>query len=74
MESHTVKHVLEPRAACQGYRDRPVLAVLAGGLILAMIVWAGAVIYGETIDRDRDPAPTSSIEAPVLTQHPTVKE
>ena len=65
---------LPPREARQGYRDKPVLAVLAGGLLLAMIVWAGVEIYGETTDADRDPAPTSSVTVPVPSNQTPLKE
>ena len=37
--------------ARQGPRGRKVLMVLVGGLILAMIVWAGVEFYGEEIDQ-----------------------
>ncbi|MAW88526.1 MAG: hypothetical protein CMJ42_18560 [Phyllobacteriaceae bacterium] len=41
---------LEPKEARQGERGRPVLVILAAGLLIAMIAWAGVAIYGESID------------------------
>lgn len=39
--------------ARQGRWGRPVLLVLIGGLVLAMIAWAGVGMWGETIDTDK---------------------
>lgn len=41
-----------PVEARQGFLGRPVLMVLIGGLILAVIAWAIAGSYGEAIDND----------------------
>lgn len=41
---------LKPEEARQGERGKPVLVVLAAGLLIAMATWAGVAIYGETID------------------------
>jgi len=40
----------------QGRRGSQVLMVLIGGLLLAMVAWAGAELYGEAID---PPAPAT---------------
>ncbi len=37
--------------ARQGPRGRHVLMILIGGLILAMVAWAGVEFYGEEIDQ-----------------------
>ncbi|MFP3546702.1 hypothetical protein SB748_24935 [Rhizobium sp. SIMBA_035] len=39
--------------ARQGQRGRPVFLVLVGGLVLAMIVWVGVDMWGESIDTDK---------------------
>lgn len=41
-----------PVQARQGLLGRPVLMVLIGGLLLAVIAWAVAGSYGEAIDKD----------------------
>ncbi|WP_409995310.1 hypothetical protein [Rhizobium leguminosarum] len=40
------------RDARQGRYGKPVLAVLVGGLVLAMVAWGAAEIWGESIDTD----------------------
>jgi hypothetical protein len=67
---------LTPREARQGYKGKPVLMILIAALILAMIAWAAAGLFGEatepsepvgetTIDQDAttEPGPT---EAPTV--------
>lgn len=49
---------LEPKEARQGERGRPVLVILAAGLLIAMIAWAGIAIYGESIDTAVDQTET----------------
>jgi hypothetical protein len=39
-------------AARQGLLGRPVLMVLIGGLVLAVLAWAGAEMFGESTDND----------------------
>jgi len=39
--------------ARQGRWGRPVFLVLIGGLVLAMIVWVGVDMWGESIDTDK---------------------
>lgn len=46
--------------ARQGRRGKPVLMVLVGGLVLAMIVWGGVEMWGESIDRMESKAPATS--------------
>lgn len=41
---------LESREARQGRKGLPVLKVLVAALILAMIAWAGAELFGESSD------------------------
>ncbi|PHP68945.1 hypothetical protein CSC94_02870 [Zhengella mangrovi] len=52
---------LKPDEARQGERGKPVLKVLAAGLLFAMIAWAGAELYGEHIDSAVD----RSADAPI---------
>ena len=49
---------LKPKEARQGERGRPVLVILAAGLLVAMIAWAGIAIYGEAIDTAVDQSET----------------
>ncbi|WP_312366993.1 hypothetical protein [Ensifer sp.] len=54
--------------ARQGLLGRPVLAVLVGGLILALIAWGIAGLYGEGIDEDAPtPLPQMATERPEIT-------
>lgn len=46
--------------ARQGNRGRPVLIVLIGGLLLALIAWVGLGIWGESIDTDAKPTASTS--------------
>ncbi len=39
-------------AARQGLLRRPFLMVLIGGLVLAVVAWAGAAMFGESTDND----------------------
>ncbi|WP_426129335.1 hypothetical protein [Pararhizobium sp. PWRC1-1] len=49
----TSKVVVEtPVEARQGFLGRPVLMVLIGGLILAMLAWGISEMYGEAVDND----------------------
>lgn len=41
---------LEPQEARQGRKGQPVLKVLIAALILALIAWAGAELFGESSD------------------------
>ncbi|MBY4593259.1 hypothetical protein K6N13_30300 [Rhizobium sp. 8Z] len=41
--------------ARQGRYGKPVLAVLLSALVLAMMAWGAAEIWGESIDIDRHP-------------------
>ena len=38
--------------ARQGYLGKPVLIVLVCGLLLALVAWAGAELFGESTDND----------------------
>lgn len=38
--------------ARQGFLGRPVLMVLIGGLVLVLLAWGGAEIFGESTDDD----------------------
>ena len=49
---------LKPKEARPGERGRPVLVILAAGLLVAMIAWAGIAIYGEAIDTAVDQSET----------------
>lgn len=54
---------LTPTEARQGFLGRPVLAVLVGGLVLAMLAWAAVEFWGMSIapaETATDPATTSS--------------
>lgn len=42
--------VLSANEARQGLRGTPVLYVLVGGLMLALVAWAGSEFYGKAID------------------------
>jgi hypothetical protein len=54
--------------ARQGFLGIPVLAVLVGGLILAMVAWGIAGLYGEGIDDDAATAPEQiTTEKPAVT-------
>jgi len=49
----TNKNVVETSVeARQGLLGRPVLMVLIGGLVLAMIAWGISEMYGEAVDND----------------------
>lgn len=50
---------LTPVEARQGLLGRPVLVVLVVGLILALLAWGGAEMWGESQDRDSS-APTTT--------------
>ena len=41
-----------PVRARQGFLGRPVLMVLVGGLILAMLAWGISEMFGEAVDND----------------------
>ena len=51
---------LTPREARQGMLGRPVLYVLVIGLVLALIAWGGAGIWGERTDRDAATTPSTT--------------
>ena len=60
---------LSATQARQGLLGRPVLMVLIGGLVLAMIAWAVAEMFGESTDNDaatqvEDVAPAENEAAP----------
>lgn len=65
---------LTPQKARQGRRGSPVLMVLIGGLVLAMIVWGAVEIYGWAIQPSQEeqvgdpatvePAETNTTTAP----------
>ncbi|MGR9180521.1 hypothetical protein ACU8OR_34070 (plasmid) [Rhizobium leguminosarum] len=46
--------------ARQGRYGKPVLAVLASALVLAVIAWAAAEIWGESIDTDPKPSASAT--------------
>ena len=51
--AETGKVVVEtPVEARQGFLGRPVLMVLIGGLLLAMVAWGISEMYGEAVDND----------------------
>ncbi|WP_159945951.1 hypothetical protein [Rhizobium sp. 18065] len=50
--------------ARQGNRGRPVLIVLLGGLILAMLVWVPAEWWGNSIESETIPNPAQTETAP----------
>jgi len=55
--------------ARQGLLGRPVLMVLICGLLLALIAWAGAEMFGERLDKDaatrvQENAPAADVAAP----------
>ena len=64
------RETLTPREARQGMLGRPVLYVLVIGLVLALIAWGGAGMWGEKIDRDAatTPATTSQTDNTVPNQ------
>ncbi len=41
--------------ARQGRYGKPVLMVLVGGMVLALLAWGGVEIWGESIDKDVKP-------------------
>ncbi|WP_082510146.1 MULTISPECIES: hypothetical protein [unclassified Rhizobium] len=47
----------------QGSLGRPVLMVLIGGLVLAMVAWGVSEIYGEAVDND----PATTVDQPAPT-------
>lgn len=51
--AETGKVVVEtPVEARQGFLGRPVLMVVIGGLVLAMVAWGISEMYGEAVDND----------------------
>ncbi|WP_157928906.1 hypothetical protein [Pararhizobium haloflavum] len=44
---------LDPQEARQGSRGVPVLKVLIVALVLALLAWAGAALFGETSDPEQ---------------------
>lgn len=51
--AETGKVIVEtPVEARQGFLGRPVLMVLIGGLLLAMVAWGISEMYGESVDDD----------------------
>lgn len=64
-----------PQKARQGRRGSPVLMVLIGGLVLAMIVWGAVEIYGWAIQPNEeqqvgDPATVEPAETGSATPAP----
>ena len=63
MEMRVTKVVPTDKAR-QGKEGRPVLYVLIAALVLAMVAWAAAELYGENIDgASRDQVPATSAPA-----------
>ncbi|UJW75623.1 hypothetical protein [Rhizobium sp. SL42] len=62
---------LSATEARQGNRGRPVLIVLLGGLILAMLVWVPAEWWGNSIETETRPNPAQTETAPPASQTPT---
>ena len=65
---HAHEHPVEltPVEARQGFLGRPVFYVLATSLILAMIAWGVAEMYGTAIDKTPEDAP--AVTPPATTQ------
>jgi hypothetical protein len=55
------------KKARQGPLGRPVLLVLLGGLVLALIAWAGVEMWGEHIDRPAAEEPGGITTTPPAT-------
>jgi hypothetical protein len=55
--------VLSATEARQGLRGTPVLYVLVGGLMLALVAWAGSEFYGKAIDTTPENASQKSVPA-----------
>lgn len=53
--------------ARQGSYGKPVLMVLIGGLVLALLAWGGVEMWGESQDRDAQPT-ASSKQDPINAQ------
>ncbi len=64
---------MTPIEARQGFRGKPVLIVLLGGLILAMLVWIPAEWWGNSIAPD-NPANESQQTAPAPSPGGTASE
>jgi cytoskeletal protein RodZ len=47
------REVFSAKEARQGRRGMRILAVLLGGLFLALVVWSAVEIWGESVDSDR---------------------
>lgn len=62
---------LSATEARQGNRGRPVLIVLLGGLILAMLVWVPAEWWGNSIESETRPNPAQTETVPPASQTPT---
>ncbi|MCV9996995.1 hypothetical protein OE766_01885 [Pararhizobium sp. YC-54] len=56
--------VLSGVQARQGLLGRPVLMVLICGLVLALVAWAGAEIFGESTDNDAATKVEEKLPAP----------
>jgi len=54
--------------ARQGQYGKPVFMVLIGGLVLALLVWGGVEIWGESIDRTDDVKTTATSNDPINAQ------
>ncbi|KQV31467.1 hypothetical protein ASE23_06450 [Rhizobium sp. Root73] len=50
--------------ARQGFLGRPVLMVLICGVVLAMLAWAGAEVFGESTDNDAATKVEEKLPAP----------
>jgi len=61
---------ITPNRARQGLLGKPVLAVLIGGLLLAVVAWTAAEIWGESIDPQAG-GTTQTAPAPSQPQAPT---
>lgn len=59
---------VSPTEARQGGRGTPVLKVLIGGLVLAVLAWGISEYYGESVDND---AATTRQSAPSATPNDT---
>ncbi len=64
---------MTPVEARQGFRGKPVLIVLLGGLILAMLVWIPAEWWGNSIAPD-NPANEQQQTAPAPSPGGTASE
>lgn len=75
MDNDTTKAPVQETAneARQGPPGRPVLKILIGGLLLAIVAWGAAELYGRTTDNTpkADNSTTASPSAPA-TNEPTV--